>query len=193
MKRFLSFLLIGAALLSFAGCKNDGGEFVPPEWMEDPEVIDFVDFQDEIPAMTEAEAETYLEGENLDVTAPEYRKAVYIVNEITVADVITEAFETKTQTEELNQVFSGLAFRFIEGDKFGSETVRKRLFKRGSYALNEEDGWYYFEFYDRTLAQAATNLKDDHSLEAYTEVLELLLEDPNVEVRPIYKDYTIEE
>ena len=62
-------------------------------------------------------------------------------------------------------------------------TVKKQLANNGTYAWDEETGYYQFTLRDRTLAPAALNPDDAHALEEYKKVLDLLLSDPNVIVK----------
>lgn len=185
MKKILSFFLIIAALCTLVGCKEEPAP--TPEWMQEPAVKDYVDFRNEAPEVTVEEAETIIADENADKSTAEYRQAVYTANEAVLNDTIAAAKEEGEQTEQLDTFFAGIYFYFIEGDAPQSTAVKGRLTKKGTYSKDEETGLYFFEFYDRTLAQAAFTLDDPHSLETYTEVLELLLEDPNIVVVPLEK------
>ncbi len=186
MKKILSFLLIIATLATLAGCKKEPAP--TPEWMQEPAIKDYIDFRNEAEEVTVEEARNTVFKEDADKTTTEYRQAVYTVNEAVLDETIEEAREEGEQTEQLNTFFAGIQFYFIEGDAPKSEAVKSRLIKKGTYAKDEQTGYYFFEFYDRTLAQAAVNLNDPHSLNAYTEVLELLLEDPNIVVVPLEKE-----
>lgn len=191
MKKILSVLIILLLIAGLSGCKKDvaeGGtdETQEPEsgQTETQEPQDNIDFRAEAEEMSPGDAQAYLQSEEADQTSVQYKEAVYTVNETVAESIISDARENTTQTDELNELFDGIYFQFLEGDQFGSETVRRKVFARGTYEL-EESGWYRFTFYDRTLAQAAVSLDNDHSLSAYTEVLELLLSDPNVTVKTL--------
>ena len=161
---------------------NEGGYNTSSGTLATEKDENFIDFQKKTKPMTKKEAETYLSDQNADKSKPEYRQAVFTVNSSSAESVIHEAQETKTITPEVKQLFDKIHFRFIEGDSFASSTVKIALSKLGQCEKGE-DGIYYFVFYDRTLAQATTNQEGDpHSLNAYTEVLNLLLNDPNVDV-----------
>ena len=186
MKKTVSFLLIIATLCTLAGCKKEPAP--TPEWMQEPAVKDYVDFRNEAAEVTVEEAQTVVADENADKTTVEYRQAIYTVNEAVLSETIEEARAEDEQTEQLNTFFAGIYFYFIEGDAPKSTSVKSRLFKKGTYAKDEETGLYFFEFYDRTLAQAAISMDDPHALDTYTEVMELLLEDPNLVVVPLEKE-----
>ncbi len=187
MKKILSFLLIIASLLALAGCKKEPTPAPTPEWMQEPAIKDYVDFRNEAPEVTVEAAQQTVADEAADKSTTEYRQAVYTVNEAVLDDTIEEARQQGKQTEKLQEFFGGIYFYFIEGDAPKSEAVESRLIKKGTFAKDEATGLYLFEFYDRTLAQAAVNMDNTHSLETYTEVLELLLEDPNIVVVPLEK------
>lgn len=176
MKRLVIVLCIFGVLL--AGCSKQ------PEEEPIATPMDYIDFKEEAPAMDLAEAESYLQKDSLDVTAPEYRQAVYTVNESKATDIIKEALEKETQTDAVKELFEGVNFRFIDGEGLASETVAHDLEKLGTFEWDEEAGCYVFNFYDRTLAQSAVRVQLDrsHALGQYREALELLLSDPNVEV-----------
>ena len=182
MKRLLILLAAGMLLLSLAGCKKNPAAPTQPTG---PEEKDYIDFHEEAEEMDIAGAQSYLQDETADVTTPEYRQAVYTVNQAKVSSVIDEAHALKQKTQAVTEVFDGIAFRFHEGETFASATVKKQLAKKGTYAWDEETGYYRFTLRDRTLAQAAVNLDDDHALEEYTAVLDLLLSDPNVIVKAL--------
>ncbi len=182
MKRFSIFcLLLMLAGVLFA-CKSAATEKANPV---EPYAEDYIQFQEEAPEMSAADAQAYLQSENIDERSSEYRQAVYAVNEAQITSVIDAAHAANAQTDALKKVFSGIAFRFIEGTAFSSTTVQRKLQKEGTYAPNGDDGYYSFTFYDRTLAQTAVNLNDTHALEEYTKVLNLLLSDPNVVVKTL--------
>ena len=185
MKKILSFSLIIITLLTLCACKMEPAP--TPEWMQEPAIKDYIDFRNEAEEVTVEQAQVTLADPEVEKTDPEYRQAIYTVNEAVLDETIEEARKEGEQTEQLNTFFGGIQFYFIEGDAPKSEAVKGRLIKRGTYTKNEQTGLYVFEFYDRTLAQAAVNLKDSHSLDEYTEVLELLLEDPNIVVVPLDK------
>lgn len=183
MKKILSIIIAAMLLLSLAACKEKEPVTATPDLPVDEH---YMDYQEQAEPMTRAEAEAYLSSEEADVKSPQYRQAVMAVNSTVAYSVIKEVQDTKEITEEIEELFEGVAFRFIEGDTFASSTVKSLLSKQGTYALSE-DGYYHFTFYDRTLAQTATNMTDnDYTLNAYTQVLDLLLNDPNVEVRVIH-------
>lgn len=179
MKKILSYILIAAALLSLSACKKPLPK-EDPEWMK-PLEENVVDFKKEAPEMSVSEAKSYLEQENPDPATPQYRRAVYTVNESVVTDAVEEAFEKKEQTDAVTQIFEKIEFSYISGDALESPEIKNRLSKRG-LITKDENGNYQFTFHDRTLAQSASNVKSDHAIDAYTEVLELLLQDPNVVV-----------
>ena len=185
MKKILSILLIAAALLTVVGCKKEPAP--TPEWMQEPSIKDYVDFRNDAPQPTLEQAKETVKDPQADKSTTEYRQAVYTVNEAAVDETIQEARKQKQQTEQLKEFFGGITFYFIEGDAPKSEAVKGRLIKKGTYAKGE-DGMYHFEFYDRTLAQASVNMDNTHSLDTYTEVLELLLEDPNIIVVPLSQE-----
>ena len=177
MKRFLSYILIAVTLLTLASCKKPSAK-EDPEWMQ-PIEENIVDFKKEVPDMSVSEAKSYLESEEADPASAKYRRAVYAVNESVVSDAVKEAFETKKKTDTVTKLFEKIEFSYIEGDTLENPEVKNRLSKRGLITQDAE-GNYQFTFHDRTLAQTAANVKSDHAIGAYTEVLELLLQDPNV-------------
>lgn len=177
MKKLFSFLMISLLALSLAACNQPETPAKEPDKGYDS-------FREHTEEMTLEEAETYLQKEAPDETKNQYKEAIYTVNENAAAAVIEKAQKAQKQTEEVTALFSGISFKFLEGDQFGSETVRNKLSKYGSCAA-AGDGWYLFTFYDRTLAQNAITMDNDHALREYTTVLELLLSDPNVTVKTI--------
>ena len=198
IKKIVSLILVGALLLAFGGChRSEGGTASPDsptqsgsssesgQEIQNPQLQkdeNYIDYQEKSEPMTKSEAEKVLAKENIDKTDPEYRRAVFTVNSAAAETIILEAQETKTITPEVKQLFDKIAFRFIEGDTFASATVKASLIKQGTCEKGE-DGIYYFTFYDQTLAQATTNQEgNSHSIDAYKLVLDLLLNDPNVEV-----------
>ncbi len=193
MKRAVALWLAAALLLGLTACQKEveptvapatPSEYIAKDKTEEEQAElkqELVTFWEE-PEMEPEKAKEIVNKEDADVTTEEYRQAVYTVNEEKAAQLVEEAFETKTQTAEVKELFSGIAFKFIEGDTFKSAEVAKQLSKRGTYALNQEAGYYWFTFHDRTLAQAAAGIEDGRSLKEYTFVLEWLLADPNVEV-----------
>lgn len=181
MKRIIALFCMPVALaLMLSGCKSRS---LQPEKPIDT-VKDYIDFQEEVSEMDLTDAQSYLQGENLDVTTPEYRQAVYTVNENKVATIIEDANSRQEQTDAVTEVFEGIDFQFIDGEGLQSETVKHDLAKLGTFAWDEETQGYRFTFHDRTLAQTAVrvDLERGHALETYQEVLELLLSDPNVTV-----------
>ncbi len=179
MKKILSFILIAIVLLSLASCKKPLSQ-EDPEWMQ-PIEENIVDFKKEVPDMSVSDAKTYLESEEADPASAKYRRAVYAVNESVVTAAVEEAFDKKEKTDTVTKIFEKIDFSYINGDALESPDVKNRLSKRGLITQDEE-GNYQFTFHDRTLAQTAANVKSDHAIGAYTEVLELLLSDPNVVV-----------
>lgn len=182
MKKILSLILIVLMLIPLGACSSEEEVTAVPDVEVDEQ---YLDYQSETDAMTYEDAESYLASEDADPTTPEYRRAVLTVNTATAQSIIKKVQDTKEVTEEIEALFEGVAFRFIEGDTFASSSVKSLLSKQGTYALGT-DGYYYFTFFDRTLPQTATNLNgDNHTLAAYAEVLDILLSDPNVEVRVV--------
>ena len=179
MKKILSYILIAITLLTLSACKKPLPK-EDPEWMKPPEE-NIVDFKKEVPDMSVSDAKTYLESEDADPASAKYRRAVYAVNESVVTAAVEEAFDKKEQTDTVTKIFEKIEFSYINGDALESPDVKNRLSKRGLITKDEE-GNYKFTFHDRTLAQSASNVKTDHAIGAYTEVLELLLNDPNVVV-----------
>lgn len=182
MKRIFSLIIIGMLLLSLSACKEQDNTTATPSepYQKDEQMMDY---KEEAKEMTVEAAEEYLSREDADPKAPEYRQAVMAVNSSSALEVIQEAQESKEITPEIQALFDGVAFRFIEGDQFGSAAVQNHLIKLGTYEL-KEDGYYHFTFYDRTLPQTATNMEgNDHTIAAYLEVLDLLLRDPNIQVQ----------
>ncbi len=183
MKRIFSLLFILLLVLNLSACKEQGQAESPAVA---PEPTDNIDFRGQAEEMTEASAKEYLEREETDETSVQYKEAVYTVNESIATEYIEEAKEARSETEEVRGLFNGLFFKFIQGEGYASQTVTKGLLSKGTYEKGE-DGWYRFIFYDRTLAQTAVHLENEHALAEYTEVLELLLSDPNVTVKPLEK------
>ena len=179
MKKILSFILVITALLSLAACKKQLPK-EDPDWMQ-PVHEHIVDFKKEVPDMSVSEAKSYLENKEADPATAEYRRAVYAVNESVVTAAVEEAFAQKAQTDTVTKLFEKIDFSYISGDALENPEIKNRLSKRG-LITQDEDGNYQFTFHDRTLAQTAANVKSDHAIDAYTEVLELLLQDPNVVV-----------
>ena len=179
MKKILSFILVITALLSLAACKKQLPK-EDPDWMQ-PVQEHIVNFKKEIPDMSVSEAKSYLESNEADPATAEYRRAVYAVNESVVTAAVEEAFAQKAQTDTVTKLFEKIDFSYIVGEALESPEIKNRLSKRGLITQDEE-GNYQFTFHDRTLAQTAANVKPDHAIDAYTEVLELLLQDPNVVV-----------
>ena len=179
MKKILSFILVITALLSLAACKKPLPQ-EDPDWMK-PVQEHIVNFKKEIPDMSVSEAKSYLESNEADPATAEYRRAVYAVNESVVTDAVKEAFEKKAKTDTVTKLFEKIDFSYINGEALENPEIKNRLNKKGTIAQDEE-GNYQFTFHDRTLAQTAANVKSDHAIDAYTEVLELLLSDPNVVV-----------
>lgn len=178
MKKILSFIIIATLLLCLPACKKTDTP-PDPEWMLDPQDENIINFKKEIPEMSVGEAKTYLESSDADPTTAQYRRAVYAVNEAVVTDAVKASFSIGKQTDEVKKLFEKIDFNFINGEALESAELKNRLSKRGLIE-KEEDGTYKFTFHDRTLAQTASNVKSDHAIGAYTEVLELLLNDPNV-------------
>ena len=179
MNKILSFILIMSVLLGLSACKKQLPQ-EDPEWMQ-PLEENIVDFKKEVPDMSVSEAKSYLESDEADPTTAKYRRAVYAVNESVVTAAVEEAFEKKEKTDTVTKLFEKVSFSYISGEALESPEVKNRLSKRGLISKDEE-GNYQFTFHDRTLAQTAVNVKNDHAISAYTEVLELLLQDPNVVV-----------
>lgn len=182
MKKILSFILIAATLLSLASCKKPKTE--TPEWMLETESETIVDFKSEVPEMSVSEAKSYLESEDADQSSAKYRRAVYTVNETVATTAVEEAFAAKKKTERVIELFEKIDFRYLDGEALQSPEIKNRLSKLGTIS-KDADGNYQFTFHDRTLAQSAAYVKSDHALGAYTQVLELLLEDPNVTMDPL--------
>ncbi len=187
MKRIFSLFLIISLLLCASACKEkqpqDQEGDTPPVTVT-PEVKDNIDFRNEADKMTPADAKEYLKQEENDETSAEYKEAVYTVNENLAEKYINESKELKAPTEETIALFEGIRFKFLQGEGYASQTVKKGLLPLGTYE-KEEDGWYRFVFYDRSLAQVSTTQENGHCLQEYTSALELLLSDPNVTVEPI--------
>lgn len=182
-KRIFSFIIIGALALSLTACHERKEEIANPSkpYIADENAIDYKEESEKEP-MTLEDAKEYLASEDADPKTPEYRRAVLAVNSNTAHLTIKEAAETKEITEEVQELFEGVAFRFIEGEQFGSAAVQNYLIKLGTYEL-KEDGYYHFTFYDRTLPQNAASMDgNSHPFDAYIEVIDLLLSDPNIEV-----------
>lgn len=179
MKKLLSCFLILALVLGLTACKERTED---PAQTDTPVAKDYDSFRENTEEMTLEEAEAYLQDEAADQTADQYKEALYTVNENAVSGIIEAARDAEEVTEEVTELFSGIFFKFLNGDQFSEPKVQKKLAKLGSFAA-AEDGWYCFTFYDRTLAQAAADMENDHALEEYTAVLELLLSDPNVTVK----------
>lgn len=180
MKKILSFIIIAALLLCLPACKKTD-QPDPPEWMLDPQDENIINFKKEIPEMSVSEAKSYLESADADPSTAQYRRAVYAVNESVATTTVQHAFSTGKQTDEVKKLFEKIDFDFINGEALESAEIKNRLSKRG-LITKDENGNYKFTFHDRTLAQTASNVKSDHAIGAYTEVLELLLNDPNVVV-----------
>lgn len=181
MKKLLCCLVILALSLSLFACKEQSETSAETDT---PVVKDYDSFRENTEEMTVEEAEAYLQEEAADPAADQYKEALYTVNENAVSQVIQEAREAEEVTAEVETLFEGIYFKFLEGDQFGDPMIENKLTKLGSYAAGE-DGWYCFSFYDRTLAQAATTMDNDHALTDYTAVLELLLSDPNITVKTL--------
>lgn len=199
MKRAVALWVLAGMIFTLTACKKEitptNEPAKPSEWVEktpnaegqpaDPDLVTFWDAQ---PEMKMDEAQAIIAREDADVTTEEYRQAVYTLNEEVATQIVEEAAKTKTQTVAVKELFSGIFFKFIEGDSFKSKEVAKQLSKKGTYALEPETGYYRFSFHDRTLAQAAAGMKEEHtahSIQEYTFVLEWLLADPNVEVKAL--------
>lgn len=177
MKRLTIFALTALLVLGLAACKKE--PTAPPA----PEDKGYDSFRKETTEMTVEEAETYLE-ENTDDTVPAYKEALYTVTENTVATVIEEAREQEQVTASIQKVFSGIYFKYREGTDFTDPVIKQKLFMQGDWEL-QEDGWYRFTFIDRTLAEGAITMDGDHALQEYTDVIELLLSDNNVILKPL--------
>ncbi len=194
MKRAVALLILGALALGLTACNKEvdptiepakPSDYITQNKTEEEQANlkqELVPFWEEQPEMKVEDAKEILEKKDVDVTTEEYRQAVYTVNEDKATQVVKEAFENKIQTPQVKELFSGIAFKFIEGDSFKSTEVAKQLSKLGTYALNPDAGYYWFTFHDRTLAQSAAGIEDGRSLKEYLFVLEWLLADPNVEV-----------
>ena len=186
MKRIFSLLLILMLVLNLSACKepDQGEQSDTPPVTTTPEVKDNIDFRSQAEEMTAEDAKEYLEREETDETSAQYKEAVYTVHEDLATEYINESKETKTPTAETKKLFEGIYFKFIEGEGYASQTVKKGLLPYGTYEKSE-DGWYRFVFLDRTLAQVSVTQENGHCLNEYTTVLELLLSDPNVTVKPL--------
>jgi hypothetical protein len=191
MKKFLSIILIGGLLCSMASCKKAPApqpqaqpqqETAPtPDWMLPPEGEGYIDYKAEQEEISVNDALVLIEDPQADPKSAAYKNAVYTVKENFASEVIDNAHSTNTKTPEVEDLFKGIAFSFIEGDNFANAEIRNRVRKLGNFEKGA-DGIYTFTFHDRTLAQSAVNLNDPHALRAYTEVLDLLLSDTNVKV-----------
>ena len=173
MKKFLIYIAVALLVLGMAGCKKQPEE---PAVTERPK--DFNSFREQTEEMTVEEAEEYL-NENTDDTTPAYKEALYTVTENKAAEVIQDARNKKKETAAVRELFKGIFFQFREGTDFTDATIKQKLFMRGNWTL-QEDGWYAFTFIDRTLSEGAVSMENDHSLDAYAEIIELLLSDSNV-------------
>ncbi len=192
MKKILSFIIIMGLLGSMAACKKAPApqptpqpqpeQTAPtPDWALPPEGEGYIDYKAEQEEISVNDALALIADPNADQGSSEYRNAVYTVNENFASEVIDQAHSTNTKTPEVQDLFKGIAFSFIEGDDFANAEIRNRIRKLGTFEKGE-DGIYTFTFHDRTLAQSAVTLNDPHALMAYTEVLDLLLSDANVTV-----------
>ncbi len=184
MRNIVSLFIIVLLTLGLTACQKEKPQATPAE------PVDYIEFlsEDESEQIAPEDAQKVLEAEDADFASEEYREAAYAYNKHTVAGYIQEAQRIQKKTDEVTEIFEGVYFRFLDGTpNFESTTVRKKLIKLGTWAPAEEnEEWYLFTFYDRTLAQASVNLTkggSDHSLNEYAEVLELLLSEPNVTVR----------
>jgi len=184
MKKIISAALLLLLLGGLCGCQSEEN----PQTAEPAHYIEFLE-KEETEIMPPEKAAEVLQAENADPATEEYREATYSYNKATVATVIKEAQTAKKQTEEVKEVFEGVFFRFLNGEaKFENEAARKKLIKLGLWEKAEgSEEWYVFTFHDRTLAQASVNMTEgrgeDHSLNEYAEVLELLLSEPNITVQ----------
>ena len=192
MKKILSIIIISGLLCSLAGCKKPNAtpqQVTPqqeqtsptPSWALPPEGEGYIDYKAEQAELSVNDALALVQDPQADPKSAEYRNAVYTINENYAAEVIGNAYATSEQTPEVKTLFNGIAFSFIEGEDFANAEIRNRIRKLGSFEKGA-DGIYTFTFHDRTLAQTAANLKDPHALQAYTEVVDLLLSDTNVTV-----------
>ena len=173
MKKTLLYIAVALLVLGMVGCKK---QTETPDTPERPKGFD--SFREQTEEMTVEEAETYLK-ENTDNTTPAYKEAVYTVTENNASEVIKEAREKQKETAAVKELFQGVVFRFREGTDFADLTIKQKLFMRGNWEPGE-DGWYTFTFIDRTLSEGAVSMENDHSLNAYTQIIELLLSDSNV-------------
>ncbi len=202
MKRAVALWILAGLIFTLTACKKDVvptleptkpselAEKAPTQDGQPAPEQELVTFWEDQPEMKMEEAQEIIQKEEKDVTTEEYRQAVYTVNEEVATQIVEEAAKTKSQTAAVQDLFSGIFFKFIEGDSFKSPEVAKQLSKKGTYALDAETGYYRFSFHDRTLAQAAAGMREEHaahSIQEYTFVLEWLLADPNVEVKALLK------
>ncbi len=184
MKRLLSATLLLLMLAGLCGCQSEDTE----EVAKPARYIEFLE-KEETEIMKPEEAVKILEAEDADPSTPEYREAAYSFNKSTVATVIKEAQTAAKKTPEVEEVFEGVFFRFLNGKaEFENQDVRKKLMKLGLWEQAEgSEEWYVFTFHDRTLAQASVNMTEgrgvDHSLNEYADVLEVLLSEPNITVQ----------
>lgn len=176
MKKILMFLIAATLVISLSGCKKPADTPDPQ-----PEDKGYTSFREETTEMTVEQAKTYLQ-EHADPTDPQYKEAIYTTVENEVEQIILEARAKDAETPAVKEVFSAILFQFREGADFADPIIRQKLFMRGNWAPAEE-GWYSFTFIDTTLANTAVTMENDHALKEYTEVLELLLSDPNVTVK----------
>ena len=89
MKKILSFSLIIITLLTLCACKKEPAP--TPEWMQEPAVKDYIDFRNEAEEVTVEQAQVTLADPEVEKTDPEYRQAIYTVNEAVLDETIEEA------------------------------------------------------------------------------------------------------